>query len=86
MENEGCLGGLVGEASAFGSGQDPGILGSSPPSSSLLKGESASPSAYGENFPINESPERKAVSRPAGMRLDSRSTAQGVYGQAGGTK
>ena len=35
----------VGEASIFGSGHDPGVLGSSPASSSLLSGESASPSA-----------------------------------------
>ena len=43
----GCTGhlpGSVGEASAFGSGRDPGVLGSSPSSGSLLGGESASPS------------------------------------------
>ena len=41
----GRLGGSVGEASAFGSGRDPRVLGSSPTSGSLLSGASASPSA-----------------------------------------
>ena len=41
----GCLGGSIGEASAFSSGHDPGVLGSSPLSGSLLSGESAPPSA-----------------------------------------
>ena len=41
---EGRLGGSVSEASAFGLGHDPGVLGSSPISGSLLSEESASPS------------------------------------------
>ena len=41
---QGRLGGSVGEVSAFGSGHDPGVVGSSPVSGSLLSGESASPS------------------------------------------
>jgi len=40
----GRLGGSVGWATAFGSGHDPGVPGSSPTSGSLLSGESASPS------------------------------------------
>ena len=40
----GYLGGSVGWASAFSSGCDPGVLGSSPASGSLLSGESVSPS------------------------------------------
>ena len=40
----GHLGGSVGEASAFGSGHDPGVLGWSPMSGSPLSGKSASPS------------------------------------------
>ena len=40
----GCLGGLVGLASAFSSGHDPMVLGSSPASGFLLSGESVSPS------------------------------------------
>ena len=43
-DTSGHLGGSVGAASAFGSGHDPGVLGSSPPSGSLHIGESASPS------------------------------------------
>jgi len=42
---QGCLRGSVGSASAFGSGHDPRVLGSSPTSGSLLRGEPASPSA-----------------------------------------
>ena len=49
MEHLGHLGGSAGEASAFSSGHDLGILGSSSASvftsGSLLGGESASPSA-----------------------------------------
>ena len=45
MTVEGRLGGPVGWATAFGSGHDPGVPGSSPASGSLLGGESASPSA-----------------------------------------
>ena len=41
----GRLGGSVGQASAFGSGHDPGVLGLSPELGSLLSGDSASPSA-----------------------------------------
>jgi len=41
----GCLHGSVGWASAFGSGLDPPVLGSSPTLGSLLGGRSASPSA-----------------------------------------
>ena len=41
----GRLGGSVGEASAFGSGYDPRLLGSSPASGSLLRGEPASSSS-----------------------------------------
>ena len=41
----GHLGGSVCSVSAFGSAHDPGILGSSPTSGSLLSGQSASPSA-----------------------------------------
>jgi len=37
--------GHLGEASAFGSGPNPRVLGSSPASGSLLGGEPASPSA-----------------------------------------
>ena len=40
----GHLGGSVGGASAFSSGYDPGVLGSSPVWGSLLSGEPASPS------------------------------------------
>ena len=39
------MGGSVSEVSAFGSGHDPGVLGLSPASGSLLSAESASPSA-----------------------------------------
>ena len=42
---EGRLPGSVGSASAFGSGHDPRVLGSSPKLGSLLNGEFASPSA-----------------------------------------
>ena len=38
----GAPGGSVGEASAFSSGHDPGVLGSSPTWGSLLRGEPAS--------------------------------------------
>ena len=41
----GCLGGSVGEAPAFGSAHDLGVLGSSPASGSLPSGEPVSPSA-----------------------------------------
>ena len=40
-----CLGGSVSEASAFGSGHDSRVLGSSPASGSQLSEEPASPSA-----------------------------------------
>ena len=40
----GRLRGSLGEVSAFGSGRDPRVLGSSPMSGSLLSGEPASPS------------------------------------------
>ena len=39
----GRLGGSVGEASAFGSGHDPGVPGLSPVSGFQLSGESATP-------------------------------------------
>ena len=42
---KGSLGGSVGEASAFSSGHDLGVLGSGPTLGSLLSGELASPSA-----------------------------------------
>lgn len=38
MHGEGRLGGSVGQAAAFGSGHDPGVMGSSPTSGSLLSG------------------------------------------------
>ena len=41
---KGVPSGSIGEASAFGSGCDPGVLGLSPESGSLLSRESASPS------------------------------------------
>ena len=41
----GHLGGSEGKVSAFSSGHDLRVLGSSPASGSLLSGESASPSA-----------------------------------------
>ena len=44
MPGKGIPGGLSGWASAFGSGHDPGVLGSSP-SSGSLQGGAASPSA-----------------------------------------
>lgn len=44
LDTIGALGGSVGEASAFGSGSDPGVLGWSPAPGSLLSGEPTSPS------------------------------------------
>ena len=46
IQEKGCLGGSIGEASAFGSGRDPRVPGSSPVLGYLLSGEpAASPSA-----------------------------------------
>ena len=44
ITKQGHLHGSVCEASAFGSGHDPRVLGSSPTSGSLLSGGPASPS------------------------------------------
>ena len=52
---------FVGEASAFSSGRDPGVLGSSPASGSLPLRESASPSACPPARPCSHSLSNKEI-------------------------